>query len=116
MRVIALAHGMLLGIGKGDPMSAAYAPQIGVCPEYQHLLDQCQKALVTWQQRRTLVSHAPLAGRDANADLKRFQAKYASAYAQLERHEHSCRSCQYIAKIAGLDFDSLTDALNQNRH
>lgn len=96
-------------------MSAAYAPQIGVCPEYQHLLDQCQKALVSWQQHRTLVGHAALADRAAMAAIRRLQANYASAYAELERHEHSCRTCQYIAKIAGMDFESLTDALMQYR-
>ncbi len=97
-------------------MSAAYAPQIGVCPEYQHLLEQCQKALVSWQQRRTLVARAPLADRASIAAIKRLQANYASAYAELERHEHSCRTCQYIAKITGVDFESLTDALTQYRH
>ena len=96
-------------------MSAAYAPQIGVCPEYQHFLDQCQKALVSWQQYRTLVGHAPLADRAAIAAIKRLQANYATAYTELERHEHSCRTCQYIAKIAGVDFESLTDALTQYR-
>lgn len=49
------------------------------------------------------------------AAIRRLQANYASAYAELERHEHSCRTCQYIAKIAGMDFESLTDALMQYR-
>ena len=97
-------------------MSSATAPQLSVCPEYQHLLDQCQKALVSWQQRRTLVARAPLAGRDVVADLNRLKANYTLAYARLESHEHSCRTCQYIAKIAGLDFESLADALNRHQH
>lgn len=97
-------------------MSSATAPQVSVCPEYQHLLEQCQKALATWQQRRTLVARSPMAARGVVADLKRLQANYTLAYAQLESHEHSCRTCQYIAKIAGLDFESLSDALNRYRH
>jgi hypothetical protein len=97
-------------------MSSATAPQVSLCPEYQHLLEQCQKALVAWQQHRTLIARAPMAGRDVAANLKRLQTSYTLAYAQLESHEHSCRICQYIAKIAGLDFESLADALNRYQH
>ena len=91
-------------------------PQLGVCPEYQLLLEKCQKALVSWQQRRTLVAHASLAGKSATAELKRLQGNYTRAYALLESHEHSCRTCQYVSKIGGLDFESMANALNLRRH
>ena len=96
-------------------MMPEVSPHLGVCPEYQLLLEKCQKALVSWQQRRTLVAHASLAGKSAIAELKRLQDNYARAYALLESHEHSCRTCQYILKIGGLDFDSLADVVNQQR-
>lgn len=96
-------------------MISELAPQLGVCPEYQLLLEKCQKALVSWQQRRTLVSQASLAGKSAAAELHRLQANYARAYAVLESHEHSCRTCQYISKIGGLDFESMASALNLQR-
>ena len=93
-------------------MISASAPQLGVCPEYQLLLEKCQKALVSWQQRRTLIAHASLAGRNAALELQRLRANYTRAYAILESHEHSCRTCQYISKIGGLDFDSMAHALD----
>ena len=96
-------------------MMPEVSPHLGVCPEYQLLLEKCQKALVSWQQRRTLVAHASLAAKSGTAELKRLQGNYARAYALLESHEHSCRTCQYISKIGGLDFDSLASVLNQRR-
>jgi hypothetical protein len=96
-------------------MFVAGAPQVGLCPEYQLLLEKCQKALVSWQQRRTLIAHASLEGRSAIQELKRLQSNYARAYALLDTHEHSCRTCQYISKIGGLDFDSMEIALTHYR-
>jgi calcineurin-like phosphoesterase family protein len=96
-------------------MIAATSPQLGTCPEYQLLLEKCQKALMSWQQRRTIVAHASLAGKNAAAELRRLQENYARAHALLDGHEHSCRTCQYISKIAGLDFDSMSMALNEYR-
>ena len=96
-------------------MISATAPQLAACPEYQMLLEKCQKALVSWQQRRSLVAQASLAGRSAAVELRRLQNNYARAYAVLDGHEHSCRTCQYISKIAGLDFDSMSSALSDYR-
>jgi hypothetical protein len=93
----------------------ATAPQLGVCPEYQLLLEKCQKALVSWQQRRSIVAQASLAGRNASLELKRLQENYVRAYGLLDGHERSCRTCQYISKIGGLDFDSMSNALHQYR-
>lgn len=106
---------MLLAIRKGDPMSYAAAPQVGVCPEYQLLLEQCQKALILWQQRRSFAERTPFARASAIEELNRLQENYARAYALLESHEQSCGTCQYIAKIAGLDFESMANALNRDR-
>jgi len=85
------------------------------CPEYQLLLDKCQKALASWQQRHVIIAQASLQGRSAAVELRRLQTNYARAYALLDGHEHSCRTCQYISKIGGLDFDSMSAALSQHR-
>jgi hypothetical protein len=96
-------------------MTTDSLPRHGVCPEYQFLLEQCQNALASWQQRRTLVDRAVFASEDPTAALKKLQTNYAHAYARLENHERSCQTCQYISKIGGLDFDSMYSALNQYR-
>lgn len=107
---------MLLGHDlRGSPMTSPAASHLGVCPEYQLLLERCRKAFASWQQRRTLVAHASLAGKSATAELKRLRANYTKAYAVLESHEHSCRTCQYVSKIGGLDFESMANALNLQR-
>lgn len=90
-------------------------PRHGVCPEYQFLLERCQKALVSWQQRRTLLDRAAFAQKSPAAALKHLQTNYARAYARLESHEHSCQTCQYISKIGGLDFESMYNALDEYR-
>ena len=96
-------------------MSSAAAPQVGVCPEYQLLLEQCQKALILWQQRRSFAERAHFVRAAALEELNRLREDYARAYAMLESHEHSCSTCQYIAKIAGLDFESMASAIDRDR-
>lgn len=93
-------------------MIASTAPQLGACPEYQLLLEKCQNALVSWQQRRSIIAHASMAGKSAAVELKRLQDNYTRAYSLLDMHEHSCRTCQYISKIGGLDFESMSSALD----
>jgi hypothetical protein len=97
-------------------MSTAVAPRLAVCPEYQRLLDTCQRSLAAWQQRRTHAERAPLAGPRVRGELRRLQDDYERAYAVLESHEQVCQTCQYIAKVGGLDFESLTSALNRYQH
>ena len=90
-------------------------PRHGVCPEYQLLLERCQQALVSWQQRRMLLDRATMTGKSPVSALQTLQANYSRAYAQLENHEHSCLTCQYISKIGGLDFESMASVLDQQR-
>jgi hypothetical protein len=96
-------------------MNTAILPRQGGCPDYQVLLQECQKALASWQQRRTLVDRGPIPRKNLSAALNNLQANYARAYTRLENHERSCHTCQYISKIAGLDFDSMFSALDQYR-
>jgi hypothetical protein len=95
-------------------MSTATAPRLAVCPEYQRLLQSCQKALTAWQQRRTRAERGTLAAARARADIKRLQSDYARMCAQLESHEQFCQHCQYVSKVGGLDFESMASALNRH--
>jgi hypothetical protein len=104
---------MLPNSSKGDPMTNAVAPQVAVCPQYRLLLDQCQKALVAWQQQRTRVERASFIDKRLARDLIQLRQNYARAHAQVDSHEQSCATCQYVAKIAGLDFESMSSALNR---
>jgi hypothetical protein len=96
-------------------MPTDVAPQVGVCPEYQLLLERCQSALILWQQRRSSAERSYFVRAAAIEELNRLRENYAQAYARLESHEQSCRTCQYISKIAGLDFESMANALNRDR-
>jgi hypothetical protein len=107
---------MLLGAGKGVPMSTAVAPQKEVCLEYEQLLHRCQRALAAWQHRKTLAERDALGGPRYRAEAKRLMDEYARAYALLENHERCCQTCQYISKVGGLDFESMSNALDRYHH
>jgi hypothetical protein len=97
--------------------TATAAVRVGVCLEYQRLLDSCQKALAAWQHHRTVMERGSVIVSDRTRGLgKRLQADYAQAYMALESHEQVCVSCQYVAKVGGLDFESLYSALDPQRH
>jgi hypothetical protein len=94
-------------------MSTAVAPRLAVCPEYQRLLYSCQSFLAAWQQQRTRAERGPMAANRHHIQLKRLQDEYSRARATLESHEQCCQTCQYIAKVGGLDFESMANALNR---
>jgi len=94
-------------------MSTAVAPRLQLCPEYQHLLNSCQKALAAWQHRRTIAERLSSTGQRIREELKQFQEEYARTYALLEGHERNCPACQYVSKVGGLDFESMSNALNR---
>ncbi len=95
-------------------MMTATAPRLQVCPEYQLLLQQCQQTFLLLQRKRTLAARSHLATKRAASELLQLQENYAVAYSRLELHEQSCSHCQYISKIAGLDFESMAEALIQS--
>lgn len=92
---------------------AVLAPQLAVCPEYQRLLESCQRSLAVWQQRRTLAERGSFANERVRSRVERLQTEYERAYALLEHHEQTCQTCQYISKVGGLDFESMSAALNR---
>ena len=93
----------------------AISRELGVCPEYQKLLNECQKALVSWQQRAALIARNTRVGPRAAVELRQLQSNYKRAYTLLDRHEHRCADCQYVSKISGLDFECMSSALNLYR-
>lgn len=92
-------------------MTAEVSRERGVCPEYQRLLNKCRDALCSWQQHAALISRNTRMGQRVTAELRRLESNYKRAYAVLDRHEHGCPDCQYISKISGLDFESMSSAL-----
>jgi hypothetical protein len=93
-------------------MPTEISTRYGVCLEYQRLLSDCQKALAAWQQQGAFISHNTVLGHQVARELKRLKSQYSRAYTTLENHEHSCPNCQYVSKIAGLDFESMSNALD----
>jgi hypothetical protein len=96
-------------------MIAEASRELGVCPEYQSLLSRCQEALFSWQQHAALISRNARLGHGVTAELRRLESNYKQAYALLDRHEHECPDCQYVSKIGGLDFESMSSALTLYR-
>jgi hypothetical protein len=96
-------------------MSPAVAPRLVVCLEYQRLLHSCQKSLAAWQQHRTLLQRDSFNALRLRDKVARLQEEYGRAYAMLENHEQHCRECQYIAKVGGMDFESMANALDRRR-
>jgi hypothetical protein len=92
-------------------MSTATAPRLVVCTEYQSLLQFCQKSLTALQQQRTLLERHSIYAQRLREEVRRLQCEYERAYAVLEHHEHYCRECQYIAKVGGMDFESMSEAV-----
>lgn len=96
-------------------MTAEVSARSGVCLEYQRLLTTCQKSLACWQQQTALMARHARTGQRAAVELKRLRSQYSRACAELENHEHLCPNCQFVSKIAGLDFESMFSALDSHR-
>lgn len=92
-------------------MTTQLPPHTSVCPDYEDLLQQCRGALETWQRRRTQLYRENVGSLRISDELEQLQATYVRRYAALEKHEESCRVCQYVSKIGGLDFESMSHAV-----
>lgn len=93
-------------------MSAAVAPRLAVCLEYEELLESCKKSFAVWQHE-VLAARRDSRSGESYGQLKALQDEYARMTAALERHEQQCATCQYIAKVGGLDFESMSRALSE---
>jgi len=96
-------------------MTVPILPHPAVCPDYENLLQECRGALETWQRRRTQLYRDNVSGRSMSIELEQLQGTYVKTYALLERHEQSCRRCQYVSKIGGLDFESMSHAVKAHK-
>ena len=96
-------------------MTVPVLPHSAVCPDYENLLQDCREALETWQRRRTQLYREHVSGRSMSIELEQLQGTYVKTYALLERHEQSCQRCQYVSKIGGLDFESMSHAVKAHK-
>ena len=96
-------------------MTAPVLPRSPVCPDYENLLQECRGALETWQRRRTQLYRDDVGSRSMSVELEQLQGRYVRTYALLERHEQSCQRCQYVSKIGGLDFESMSHAMKAHK-
>jgi len=81
-----------------------------VCREYQRLLEDCQSALEIWDKHRAEVCESRRTGKEAGDELLRLQAKYARAYAVLQRHSEDCLLCQLVTRMEGSDSENKANA------
>ena len=82
-----------------------------VCREYQRLLEDCQSALELWDGHRAEVCESRFIRKEAGDQLLRLQAKYARAYAVMQRHSEDCLLCQLVSRMEGSDSENTAKAL-----
>ena len=82
-----------------------------VCREYQRLLEDCQSALELWDEHRAEVCESRFIRKEAGDQLLRLQAKYARAYAVMQRHSEDCLLCQLVSRMEGSDSENNAKAL-----
>jgi hypothetical protein len=92
-------------------MSSPQYVKTGICEKYQTLLEECERALAIWNERRTKITESRLVGKDAGDELLRLQAKYARAYTLLQNHSHSCTFCQLVKRLEGRGSENSSDAV-----
>jgi hypothetical protein len=96
-------------------MTVPVLPHAAVCPDYENLLQGCRGALETWQRRRTQLYRDNVNSKSMSIELEQLQRTYVKTYALLERHEQSCQRCQYVSKIGGLDFESMSRVVKAHK-
>ena len=74
-------------------MSTKQFLKVGICLNYQILLEECERALALWNERRGQISQSRLVGKQAGDELLGLQAKFARAYTVLHNHPHNCSFC-----------------------
>jgi hypothetical protein len=83
-----------------------------VCSEYQRLLEESQSTLEFWNERRAEISESRLIKKEEGDELLGLQAKFARAYALLQRHSQDCLLCQLVARLEGRDSENHLDAFS----
>ena len=77
-----------------------------ICSEYQKLLEECQSALEIWDGHRAEVSNSRLVRKKAGDELLGLQARFALAYALLQRHPQDCPLCQMVSTMKERDSEN----------
>jgi hypothetical protein len=102
------------GEGRREMMNKQFSVETAVCMEHQRLLEESQRALEIWNERRAEFCHPYLRGKEAGDELLRLQAKYARAYTVLRNHAHNCSLCQLASRIEGRDTENSPRAPTDN--
>ncbi len=88
----------------------------GICERYQALLEECGNALAVWDKSRARVAESGPAGKEEGDEIFRLQAKYARAYAALQKHVHECVLCRLITRFEGSQTSDATTLYGVSRH
>ena len=97
-------------------MSQEVSFKTAVCSDYEQLLYDCQNALELWRRRRDEAARANLSGKQIGDELQKLQAKYAKAYSALNRHDKECELCQFVCKIGGRHFQTVSSEVSEKQH
>ena len=81
-------------------MGAGDEVQTAICEEYERLLQYSHRAAETWNEQRAAIYESGAKGRDVDFELLGLQARYASAYARLQKHLRECERCRFVSSIA----------------
>jgi hypothetical protein len=83
-------------------MNSELSYQTSFCNKYDALLHECESAQRIWSEwRDEMNSIGPYrANKEVSDELLRLQAKFAKAYARLEKHNHECALCQFVARMS----------------
>lgn len=83
-------------------MNSEVSYQTSFCNEYDELLHECENAQRIWAEWReemnSIGTHR--LNKEVSDELLRLQARFAKAYARLEKHNHECELCQLAAKLS----------------
>lgn len=71
-----------------------------VCSKYQKLLEEAKNAREAWNERRAEICRSRLIEKERGDELLRLLAKYARAYALLQKHVNNCLRCRPVSRIA----------------
>jgi hypothetical protein len=72
-----------------------------LCGEYLRLLEECQRTLEIWNNRRAEISRSRLIKEEEGDELLRLQANFARAYAMLQHHAQECELCELVCELEG---------------
>ena len=92
-------------------MNTELSIKTALCSEYKGLLGECHNALKIWNERRDEIYQSRLRAKKFDDELRRLQAKYASALNFLQKHAHDCPLCQLVSRIGEGNSDCNSNAL-----